>query len=68
MREFARQIRGHVIVHSQSVPSRTRPVRGRRAACRAAGHGNGPCVVLCAGLHALFDGKADAVDLVWRHF
>ena len=37
------------------------------AACRAAGHGDGACVVLCAGLHALFDGKADVVDLVLRH-
>ena len=33
------------------------------AACRAAGHGDGACVMLCAGLHALFDGKADVVDL-----
>jgi len=38
------------------------------AACRAAGHGNGACVVLCAGLHTLFDGKADVVDLVLRHY
>ena len=38
------------------------------AACRAAGHGDGACVVLCAGLHALFDGKADVVDLVLRHY
>ena len=35
---------------------------------RAAGHGSGACVVLCAGLHALFDGKADVVDLVLRHY
>jgi len=34
------------------------------AACRAAGHGDGACVMLCAGLHALFDGKADVVDTV----
>ena len=38
------------------------------AACRAAGHGDGACVVLCAGLHALFDGKADVADLVLRHY
>ena len=38
------------------------------AACRAAGHGDGACVVLCAGLHALFDGKADVVDVVLRHY
>ena len=38
------------------------------AACLAAGHGNGACVVLCAGLHVLFDGKADVVDLVLRHY
>jgi len=38
------------------------------AACRAAGHGDGACVLLCAGLHALFDGKADAVDLCLRHY
>jgi WD40 repeat protein len=37
------------------------------AACRAAGHGNGACVVLCGGLHALFDGKADVVELVLHH-
>ena len=37
------------------------------AACRAAGHG-GACVVLCAGLHALFDGKADVVDLVFENY
>ena len=38
------------------------------AACRAAGHGDGACVVLCAGLHALFDGKADVVDLVFENY
>jgi len=38
------------------------------AACRAAGHSNGACVVLCAGLHDLFDGKADVVDLVLRYY
>ena len=38
------------------------------AACRAAGHGDGACVVLCAGLHALLAGKADVVDLVLRHY
>jgi len=37
------------------------------AACRADGHGIGACVVLCAGLHDVFDGKADVVDLVLRH-
>ena len=49
------------------------------AACRAAGHGDGACVFvpkqlgeelergfLCAGLHDLFDRKADVVDLVLR--
>ena len=36
-------------------------------ACRAAGHSDGACVVLCAGLHALFDGKADVVDQILRH-
>ena len=38
------------------------------AACRAAGHGDGACVVLCAGLHTLLAGKADVVDLVLRHY
>ncbi len=37
------------------------------AACRAAGHGN-TCVVLRMGLLSLFDGKADIVDLVLRHY
>ena len=41
------------------------------AACRAAGHGNGWCVVLRKGLIRLFHGKADIVDLVFfflRHY
>eukprot|EP00802_Teleaulax_amphioxeia_P021534 Tamp_21898.p1 GENE.Tamp_21898~~Tamp_21898.p1 ORF type:complete len:172 (-),score=18.19 Tamp_21898:603-1118(-) len=37
------------------------------AACRAAGHGDGVCVALCAGLHELFDGKGDVADLILRH-
>ena len=45
-------------------PCHLTPCACHCAACRAAGHGNGACVVLCAGLHALFDGKADVVDLV----
>ena len=49
-------------------PRHMMPCACHCAACRAAGHGDGVCVVLCAGLHALFDGKADVVDLVWRHY
>ena len=37
-------------------------------ACHCAACGDGVCVVLCAGLHALFDGKADVADLVLRHY
>jgi len=49
-------------------PSHMTPCACHCAACRAAGHGDGACVVLCAGLHALFDGKADVADLVLRHY
>ena len=49
-------------------PRHMTPCACHCAACRAAGHGDGACVVLCAGLHALFDGKADVVDLVLRHY
>ena len=49
-------------------PSHMTPCACHCAACRAAGHGDGACVVLCAGLHTLFDGKADVVDLVLRHY
>ena len=49
-------------------PRHTTPSACHCAACRAAGHGDGACVVLCAGLHALFDGKADVVDLCLRHY
>ena len=37
-------------------------------ACHCAACGDGVCVVLCAGLHALFDGKADVVDLVFENY
>ena len=47
-------------------PRHMTPCACHCAACRAAGHGDGACVVLCVGLHALFDGKADVVDLVLR--
>ena len=48
-------------------PRHMTPCACHCAACRAAGHGgkHGACVVLCAGLHDLFDGKADVVELVW---
>ena len=49
-------------------PRHMTPCACHCAACRAAGHGDGACVVLCAGLHALFDGKADVVDMVLRHY
>ena len=49
-------------------PRHMMPCACHCAACRAAGHGGGACVVLCAGLLALFDGKADVVDLVLRHY
>ena len=49
-------------------PSHMTPCACHCAACRAAGHSNGACVILCAGLHDLFDGKADVVDLVLRHY
>jgi len=38
------------------------------AACHAAGHGSGVCVLLCAGLHDLFEGQHDAVDVVLRQY
>ena len=53
---------------SATQPSHMTPCVCHCAACRAAGHGNGACVLLCAGLHDLFDGKADVVDLVLRHY
>ena len=53
---------------AQSQPRHMMPCACHCAACRAAGHGDGVCVVLCAGLHALFDGKADVVDLCLRHY
>ena len=37
-------------------------------ACHCAACGDGVCVVLCAGLHALFDGKADVVDQILRQY
>ena len=49
-------------------PRHMTPCACHCAACRVAGHGDGACVVLCAGLHALFDGKADVVDLCLRHY
>ena len=49
-------------------PSHMMPCACHCAACRAAGHGDGACVVLCAGLHTLLAGKADVVDLVLRHY
>ena len=49
-------------------PRHMAPCACHCAACGAAGHGDGACVVLCAGLHALFDGRADVVDLVLRHY
>ena len=49
-------------------PRHMTPCACHCAACRAAGHGDGACVVLCAGLHALFDGKADVVDLVFENY
>ena len=49
-------------------PRHMMPCACHCAACRAAGHGDGACVVLCAGLHALFDGKADVVDLCLQHY
>ena len=49
-------------------PRHMAPCACHCAACRAAGHGDGACVVLCVGLHALFDGKVDVVDLVLRHY
>ena len=49
-------------------PRHMTPCACHCAACRAAGHGDGACVVLCAGLHALFDGKADVVDMVLRQY
>jgi len=49
-------------------PRHMMPCACHCAACRAAGHGDGACVVLCAGLHALFDGKADVVDVLLRHY
>jgi WD40 repeat protein len=49
-------------------PRHMTPCACHCAACRVAGHGDGACVVLCAGLHALFDGKADVVDLALRHY
>ena len=49
-------------------PRHMTPCACHCTACRAAGHSDGACVVLCAGLHALFDGKADVVDLVLRHY
>ena len=49
-------------------PRHMTPCACHCAACRAAGHGDGACVVLCVGLHALFHGKADVVDLVLRHY
>ena len=51
-----------------SQPCHMTPCACHCAACRAAGHGNGACVILCAGLHDFFDGKADVVDLVLRHY
>jgi len=45
-------------------PSHMTPCACHCAAC----HGNGACVILCAGLHDFFDGKADVVDLVLRHY
>jgi hypothetical protein len=36
------------------------------AACHAAGHGRGVCILLCAGLHDLFEGQHDVVDVVLR--
>ena len=38
------------------------------AACHAAGHGSGVCVLLCAGLHDLFEGQHDVVDVVLRQY
>ena len=50
------------------LPRHTAPCVCHCAACRAAGHGDGACVVLCAGLHAVFDGKADVVDQILRQY
>ena len=50
-----------------AVPRHASPCVCHCAACRAAGHGDGVCVALCAGLHELFDGKGDVVDLILRH-
>jgi len=49
-------------------PSHMTPCACHCAVCRAAGHGDGACVVLCAGLHTLFDGKADVVDQILRQY
>jgi len=49
-------------------PRHMTPCACHCAACRAAGHGgkHGMCVVLCAGLHDLFDGGV--ADLTLRHY
>ena len=57
------QVAAGAAVASISQPRHMTPCVFRCAACRAAGHGNGACVFLCAGLHDLFDRKADVVDL-----
>ena len=38
------------------------------AACRAAGHGTGMCLHLCARLLALTEGNQDVVDLILRRY
>jgi len=53
---------------AMSQPCHMTPCACHCAACRAAGHGNGACVVLCAGLHDLLDGKADVVDEILRQY
>ena len=49
-------------------PRHLTPCACHCTACRAAGHGNGACVVLRMGLLRLFHGKADIVDLVLWHY
>ena len=49
-------------------PGHMAPCACHCAACRAAGHNGTACVFLCAGLHDLFDGKADIVGVVLRHY
>ena len=49
-------------------PGHMAPCACHCAACRAAGHNGTACVFLCAGLHDLFDGKADIVDVVLRQY